>query len=267
MLPPGVRRPGCRRATRSEVPTRASPGRVRLGRRRRPAFPRARGSQRPPRRLHRHRQRRFAWERPYGSSDVGSGARPVGHADRVGAVERLAGPSGPMPAGAFPCEAVDAHLARTVLGSAGQPGPMPLRLSTTQLAGIVVGVAGSPHRRGRHIGRSGGSTDREFTAAPTARLALGVMLGLRISLALGLLQTTALTERCAHLAALHLADPPARMSERLLLLRRGRRFVGGRLRRAAGLAMLWCSRYGVLRHRATEYCREPAQTHAMPGAG
>ena len=53
------------------------------------------------------------------------------------------------------------------------------------------------------------------------------------------------------------------MGERLLLLRRERRFVGDHVRRPTGLLILGCSRNRMLNHRATEYRRVRTQTHAM----
>jgi hypothetical protein len=162
-----------------------------------------------------------------------SGARPGGHADRVGAIAGPAGPPGPVPAGAFLGEPFDAHLTRTVLGTARQPDPVTLRLSTQRSVDVVLGLGLGRSRPGRRRHRSVGvaipDADRDRAVAPAARLALGVCVCLCVGLALRLLQAPTLAQRRADLAAALLADASAGMGDRLLLLRCGRRCLGHRV--------------------------------------
>jgi hypothetical protein len=136
-----------------------------------------------------------------------------------------------VPAGAFLGEPLDAHLTRTVLGTARQPDPVTLRLSTERSADVVLGLVGSRpgRRRRRSVGVAIPDADRDRAVAPAARLALGVGVCLCVGLALRLLQASTLAQRRADLAAALLADASAGMGDRLLLLRCGRRCLGHRV--------------------------------------
>jgi len=68
----------------------------------------------------------------------GSGARPAGHADRIGAPRRAAGSSGSVPPGAFLRESLHAHLVRAALDPAGQSDSVSLRLPPTRLLGVAL---------------------------------------------------------------------------------------------------------------------------------
>ena len=138
-----------------------------------------------------------------------------------------------MPAGTFLREGVDALLVRAGLESAGESGSVSPHLSTRGLdGGFIFRFVGDMHcgSRGCSVGVSSGDADRDRAVAPTARLALGVELGLRVGFALHLLQASGLAKRCADVAAPLLADSPSGVSQRLLLLRRERWFVDGHLR-------------------------------------
>ena len=131
------------------------------------------------------------------------------YADRVGALGGLAWPPRAVAPGAFLGEALDADLADTGLEPAREPGAVLVRLSAVRDVGgmgrIVDDLSGLGS--GRRVGVACLHTDRDRAVVPTARQAFRVRLGLRISLALGLLQAPLLAQRRTHLAAPHLADP------------------------------------------------------------
>ena len=183
---------------------------------------------------------------------AGSGARSTGDADRVGALGGAAGPPGTVPSGAILRKAVDAHLTRAGLDSAGHSGSVSLRLPTKQCAGVGFRLARPLPGWGGcvSVGVSRLDADRDRTVAPAARLALRVGLRVGVGLALSLLQTSAFAKRRAGLAVAHLADVSSCMSDRLLLLRRGLRCVGGsgRVRGGTRRSALWCSGNRMLDH-------------------
>lgn len=175
-----------------------------------------------------------------------------------------------MPAGALVRERVDALLPDAGLESAGESGPMPPVLSTRRCDdGCIVRLGGSRGPRWRWGGRVGVAcrdADRDRTGAPTAWLALGVELGLRVGSTLRLLQASGFAQRCADVAGPLLADSPSRVGKRLLLLRCEHRFVGSHLGGPVRLVVLGCSRNRVLNHGASEYRRVRTRTHATrPG--
>ena len=176
-----------------------------------------------------------------------------------------------MPAGALLREGVDTFLVGARLDSAGESGSVPPHLSTRRFDdGSILRFVGNLHHcwgRGCSVGVSSRDADRDRTGAPAARLTLGVKLGLRVDLSLHLLQASALTKRCADVTAPLLADSPSGVSQRLLLLRRERRFVDGHLCGPIRLLILWCSRNRVLNHGASEYRRVHTQTHATLSVG
>ena len=175
-----------------------------------------------------------------------------------------------MPAGALLREGVDTFLVGARLDSAGESGSVPTHLSTGRFDdGFILRFVGNMHRWGRgcSVGVSSRDADRDRTGAPAARLTLGVELGLRVGLSLRLLQASALSERCADVASPLLANSPSGVSQRLLLLRRERRFVDGHLRGPIRLLILWRSRNRMLNHGRNEYRRVHTQTHATRQRG
>ena len=116
-----------------------------------------------------------------------------------------------MPTGTFLSEGVDAHPAHAVLGAARQPGAMSLGLSRERLGRTLRGLSAITidARRRARLGMARRDTHGDLAAVPAARLALGMVLCLRVGFALRFLQTAGLAQRCTHLAGLDLADPPS----------------------------------------------------------
>ena len=185
--------------------------------------------------------------------EVGSRDGSTGDADRIGALGGAAGPPGSVSPGAFLRKAFDAHLTRAGLDPAGHSGSVSLHLPTKHCAGFGFRLARTlPGWGGRvSVGVSRLDADRDRAVAPAARLALRVGLHLCVGLALSLLQSPAFAKWRAGLAVAHLADVSSCMGDRLLLLRRDRRCVGGRGRVRGGTrrSTLWCSGNRMLDHR------------------
>jgi len=117
-----------------------------------------------------------------------------------------------VPAGTLLREGVDALLVRAGLESAGESGSVSPHLSTRGLdGGFILRFVGDMHHWSRcdRVGVSSRDTHRDRAVAPTARLTLGVELGLRVGFALHLLQASGLAKRCADVAAPLLADAPS----------------------------------------------------------